>query len=93
MTQLKCLRCESAMAPGWLVENITFGSKYNRTVVEPTLWVSGDAEPIKDQWGSAEGVGFDVQEREILQTFSYRCTGCGLLEIYARPIEEPYVRP
>jgi len=90
---MTCRRCESALEPGWQLESVTLGRKYNSTEIEPTMWVSGEAEPRTDQWGSAEGGGFASEGRTVTETVAYRCTSCGLLEIYARPVQERYVRP
>jgi len=93
MEELTCRRCDSKLEPGWLLENVTLGRKHSTYFVEPTIWIEGEAEPFRDQWGGVEGEGYNIAQRTVLQTIAYRCSGCGLLELYAQPFKEQYVRP
>lgn len=81
------------MEPGWLLDSVTVGQKHSAHFVEPTIWIEGEAEPLRDRWGSVEGAGYDTKSRAVLRTSAYRCSACGMLELYAFPFKEPYVRP
>jgi hypothetical protein len=67
-----CLRCRSAMVRGYLLDR-THGSFGMGT------WLEGS--PVRTMWPDL------VRPRleQSIPIVSYRCSGCGYLELYARP--------
>jgi len=67
-----CPKCAAEMVPGFLLEK---SDGYRQC----TEWVSGEPED------KAMG-GVVVKGREVRPVRSFRCTGCGFLELYALSI-------
>jgi hypothetical protein len=80
----KCRRCDLAMEGGWLAENFSRGGRQSSHHVEPTVWVSGEPLVYVDRFNQPTGDGYAIPpDQRLLPTKSYRCSQCGLLEIYA----------
>ncbi len=70
---LACPRCGKRMEAGYLL-----GRSSDRGGYGPmTSWVEG--QPVRSWW-----FGIRTKGRRVLTTSTYRCTGCGYLESYAR---------
>lgn len=67
----KCIRCESPMDPGFLVD-------FRHGNIAVQRWCEG--EPESSFWSGEVKL---TQANEGLKVFSYRCPECGLLESYA----------
>jgi hypothetical protein len=71
-----CPKCRGAMEVGFILDN-----SYGARLV--SSWVEGKPERSKflgfQQPGSAR-----VGKKRTIETSTYRCTGCGYLESYAR---------
>ena len=70
-----CLRCQSSMELGFLLDNTQGG--YARTV-----WVSG--APEHNIW-----TGLRLKGHVVIPVVAYRCTQCGLLEFFAPSPDAP----
>jgi hypothetical protein len=68
--ELRCPKCHGAMEEGFVADQ-TYGG------VRVSKWVEG--APKKSFWS-----GTKTQGKEQVQIRTYRCTGCGYLESYAR---------
>jgi Domain of unknown function (DUF6487) len=68
--ELSCPKCHGAMEEGFVADQ-TYGG------VRVSKWVEG--APKKSFWS-----GTKTQGKEQVQIRTYRCTGCGYLESYAR---------
>lgn len=72
--ELRCPKCQGAMVQGFVPDKEDCGFKL-------TSWVEGPAH------GTVENVKVKVEHRVPIGAF--RCSGCGYLELYARPEFEP----
>lgn len=70
MTQQLCPKCGGRMQQGFILDN-THGARL------VSHWAPG--APLKSWWA-----GTKAAERELVPVGSYRCAGCGFLEMYAR---------
>src|SRR5687768_3844050 len=69
--ELRCLRCQTPMEPGFLLE-LDFQGKRRRI-----RWVDGI--PKRSRWFG----DVSTSDRRVLGVQTYRCTRCGYLESYA----------
>jgi len=69
-TDHNCSKCQGEMEEGFIADT-TYGG------VVTSKWVEG--EPEKSFW-----TGIKTRDREQIQISTYRCTGCGYLESYAK---------
>lgn len=67
-TAINCLRCESVMEDGFIIDR----ADYNTI----NTWVEG--EPVKSFWS-----GIKTKGKEQYAVRTLRCTNCGYLESYA----------
>jgi hypothetical protein len=67
----QCPKCNSAMEQGFVLDN-----SYGERIV--SQWVPG--APLTSFW-----TGTKVPDKELVPIGTYRCSGCGYLESYARP--------
>ena len=71
--RLACPRCGKRMDEGFILGKGVSDRGYGLT----TSWVEG--RPQRSFW-----TGLKLKGRRVLATSTYRCTGCGYLETYAR---------
>lgn len=69
--RVECPKCKKAMGTGFLIDR---GESDRKHLVQ---WVEGI--PQKSFW-----TGIATSKRLMLPVTTYRCTGCGYLESYAR---------
>ena len=65
-----CPKCGRSMEEGFVIDGRDYGSQ------EVADWHRG--QPERKWWG------LKTNKAEVLKIVSWRCTGCGLLENYAR---------
>lgn len=70
IANLTCPKCKGQMEEGFIADN-TYGG------IVTSKWVEG--QPEKSFW-----TGIKTRDKERIQITTYRCTGCGYLESYAR---------
>jgi predicted RNA-binding Zn-ribbon protein involved in translation (DUF1610 family) len=70
----QCPKCGDSMVRG--VQVYRLNANYY-----PFLWVEG--EPVKRSLLGIRGTNLDVSGREVSETVSFKCAGCGFLESYA----------
>ena len=68
---IKCLRCQTAMEPGYIADN-THGGNLQEA------WSAG--EPKASFW-----TGLKVDRKHAIPVVTLRCPSCGMLESYAHP--------
>ena len=73
--KLKCPKCKREMEEGFIADF------YGGGTARPGKWVEG--QPEKSFW-----TGIKTSGKELIRITTYRCTGCGYLESYARPGDE-----
>lgn len=66
-----CLRCQARMEMGFVLDR-SDATQYS------AVWVKGPAE--KSMWAGVK----DTSGKEKREIVTYRCTGCGYLESYAK---------
>ena len=69
--RVECPKCKKVMGPGFILDR---GNNDRKRAAE---WVEG--VPQKSIW-----TGLATSKRLTLPVMTYRCTGCGYLESYAR---------
>ena len=69
--RIECPRCKKAMSTGFMLDR---GDSDRKHVAQ---WIEG--VPEKSFW-----TGLSVKKRVVIPAVTYRCTGCGYLESYAR---------
>lgn len=67
-----CPKCGAEMSRGFVVD-------HNMGAATVGLWVPG--EPMHSRWGS----GVRAPREQSIPLATFRCSGCGFLESYARP--------
>lgn len=67
---MNCSKCEAEMEQGFIADHV-HGGAY------ASFWYSGVFK--RSFWG-----GFGAKNRKAFYVQSWRCTGCGYLEAYAR---------
>ena len=70
-SDLKCPKCKGAMEEGFIADMT------QQARVKPSKWVEG--QPVKSFWE-----GTKISDKEKVEIATYRCTGCGYLESYAK---------
>jgi hypothetical protein len=70
---MQCPKCSQVMEPGFLVD------RGGGPADLQARWVEGPPEP-KNFWRN----GVNLQDREPVSVTTFRCTGCGFLESFAR---------
>ncbi len=70
MLTLACLRCQTTMEMGFIVDHAHGNARQEQE------WIEGDV--VKSFW-----VGIEIKGREKRNVRSYRCPRCGYLESYA----------
>lgn len=70
-----CTKCGSQMTRGFIADR---GSNISRFVAE---WIEG--EPVTTRYLGTSGSNLEVEGRRKLPVGSFRCEGCGYLELFA----------
>lgn len=70
MTSPSCVKCGQRMQEGFVLDNTHGGNTVSS-------WVEG--QPQRSFW-----FGVKLDDKKPLEVTTYRCTGCGYLESYAK---------
>lgn len=70
MAQRSCVKCQSSMQVGWVLDN-THGAR------AISSWVEG--EPKRSMWS-----GVKLEGKQPIEIETWRCTRCGFIEQYAK---------
>lgn len=71
-----CLRCSGPMEPGYIQD-----TEADQIGSIATRWVSGHPKQMRPRFMNGERVNLSGTQRYVID--AYRCTLCGLLELYA----------